>query len=167
MGWGRWCEIAQSFGCRAHGTEFNKICIERASHKGITVVDYADIPKYKYDFINTEQVFEHLPNPLETLLHLKKGLAPDGLLKISVPDGQGIKRRLKTWNWKAPKHSSESLNPVAPLEHLNCFNHDVLAAFALTAGLSIVDIRSYIAEVMPDADIINDDGTYLLLRANA
>jgi SAM-dependent methyltransferase len=135
MGWGHWSRIAQSFGCTVYSTEFSPSKIDYARHKGVQVIDYTDIQSHQFDFINTEQVFEHLPDIRSTLTYLKGSLKAGGLLKISVPNAPDIKKRLKTWNWNAPKGSSDSLNPVAPLEHINCFNHSSLIQLAKRCGL--------------------------------
>lgn len=134
-GWGHWCRIAQSFGCDVHGTEFSLSREEYSRKKGIKVIDYDQIKNNRYDFINTEQVFEHVPNIRETLSYLVGSLNPGGVIKISVPNGYDIKHRLKIWDWKAPKGSSNSLNPVAPLEHVNCFKQSSLLALAESCGL--------------------------------
>ncbi len=139
MGWGHWCRIAQSFGCRVHGTEFSPTRIDYARSKGVTVIDYAEIGNHQYDFINIEQVFEHLPNVRATLMYLKTSLKPNGILKISVPNGWDIKQRLKAGEWNAPKGSPNSLNPVAPLEHINCFNNSSLLSLARSFELVPID----------------------------
>jgi hypothetical protein len=139
MGWGHWCRIAQSFGCTVHGTEFSQARIDYARSRGVTVIDYSEIPHQEYDFINIEQVFEHLPELRTTLTYLKSSLKPSGILKISVPNGWDVKRRVATWNWSAPKGSPDSLNPVAPLEHINCFNHSSLLVLAKGSGLVPAD----------------------------
>jgi SAM-dependent methyltransferase len=94
-----------------------------------------EIPARRFDLINAEQVFEHLPEPLDTLRHLSRGLKPGGLLRIGVPNGTGLKQSLAAWDWTAPKGSARSLNAVAPLEHLNCFTRTSLLVLAETAGL--------------------------------
>jgi len=80
-----------------------------------------------------------------------------------VPEGWDVKRRLKMWDWRAlrvcdssdqlkhimsiwdweaPKGSGceNSLNAVAPLQHINCFDRDVLVTMAGKAGLSPAQI---------------------------
>jgi 2-polyprenyl-3-methyl-5-hydroxy-6-metoxy-1,4-benzoquinol methylase len=135
MGWGHWCRVAMSFGCTVHGTEFSQARIDYAKSKGVTVIDYSEIANHRYDFINTEQVFEHLPDIRNTINHLKESLKPNGILKINVPDGWDVKKRLKKGDWTAPKGSKDSLNLVAPLEHINCFNHSSLVILARGVGL--------------------------------
>jgi SAM-dependent methyltransferase len=137
MGWGNWCRIAAAYGCRVDGVELSQARIRHAAASGVRTIGRDEIPGQLYDFINTEQVFEHLPAPLETLRFLLQALRPGGVIKIGVPNGRQIKRRLELWDWDAPKGSPNSLNPVAPLEHINCFDHDrgVLVKMAARAGL--------------------------------
>jgi 2-polyprenyl-3-methyl-5-hydroxy-6-metoxy-1,4-benzoquinol methylase len=140
MGWGEWVLMAKAFGCDACGAELSGERIRYAASNGIKAISWNKIPQLEVDFINTEQVFEHLPNPLETLQHLKKGLRPGGLLKISVPTANDMKRRLGLMDWHAPRESRNSLNPVAPLEHINCFNRSSLLKMAEEAGMGEVFI---------------------------
>lgn len=139
MGWGNWCRVAQGFGCEVHGTEFSKPRIDYAMENGVQAISREEADKNKYDFINTEQVFEHLPDPHETLQWLVGRLAPRGILKISVPNGWDIKRRIQKWDWKAPKGAPDSLGVVCPMEHINCFNHFTLLSMASKCGLVCVD----------------------------
>ena len=140
LGWGRWALMAKAFGCESYGTELSLERIKNAQSSGINVISWDEIPQNRFDFINTEQVFEHLPEPVETLRHLKTALKTDGILKISVPTANDIDRRLSVMDWKAPKGSRNSLNPVAPLEHINCFRRSSLLKMAREAGMEEVFI---------------------------
>jgi SAM-dependent methyltransferase len=138
MGWGQWALMAKAFGCDSYGFELCSERIEAARFGGIKIVGWDEIPRQQFDFINTEQVLEHVPEPLETILHLKKALKPGGLLKISVPSAHNMARRLKRMDWQAPKWSRYSLNPVAPLEHINFFRSSSLLTLAQIAELKPV-----------------------------
>ena len=140
MGWGEWALMAKAFGCDSCGAELSPERIAYARANGIKSINWNEIPQQRADFINTEQVFEHIPDPLKTLRHLKAGLKPGGILKISVPSANDIKRRLKVMDWHAPRGSRNSLNPVAPLEHINCFNRSSLLKMAEEAGMDEVFI---------------------------
>jgi 2-polyprenyl-3-methyl-5-hydroxy-6-metoxy-1,4-benzoquinol methylase len=140
MGWGRWAMMAMAFGCESYGLELSKSRQEYAKSHGIIVIAWDEIPDYRFDVINTEEILEHIAEPLKTLSYLKNSLKPEGIIKISVPDGHDIKRRLRILDWTAPKFSKNSLNPVSPLEHINCFNRDSLIKMADRAGLEIVNI---------------------------
>lgn len=140
MGLGQWALMAKAFGCNAFGLELTKERITSAKANGIRVITWEEIPACQFDFINTEQVFEHLSQPLETLLHLVKALKPNGILKISVPTAGNIDKRLKLMDWTAPKFSNHSLNPVAPLEHINFFRRESILKMASIAGLKEICI---------------------------
>lgn len=140
MGWGKWALMAKAFGCDSYGTDLSSERIDYARANGINVIEWEDIPQHRFDFINTEQVFEHIPEPLETLCHLKTALKSHGLIKISVPNGNDMDRRLKIMDWNAPKGSRNSLNPVAPLEHINCFKRASILMMAKEALMEEVFI---------------------------
>jgi len=140
MGWGKWCYMAKAFGCDSYGIELSKTRIEYAQSQGIKVITWKEIPNHSFDFINTEQVFEHIPEPLKTLRYLKKSLKHNGLIKISVPNGKDIKRRLRIGDWMAAKYSKNSLNPVSPLEHINCFRQASIVRMADIVELELVKI---------------------------
>lgn len=138
MGWGEWCFMARSFGCRVAGAELSPARLAFARANGIRLVPWDEIPAQRFDLINTEQVFEHVDAPLETLRHLVRGLAPGGLVKLSVPDAPDVRRRLAHADWTAPPGSPGDLNAIAPLEHINCFARDSLVRMAARAGLEPV-----------------------------
>ncbi len=140
MGWGNWCMFAQAFGCDTYGCEISKTRADFAASRGIKIVAYDDIPSHAFDMINAEQVFEHLPNPLQTLKHIASALKPGGLIWIGVPNGVDIKQRLSREDWGAAKGSEDSLNAVAPLEHLNCFSATSLIRMAECAGCELLEI---------------------------
>jgi 2-polyprenyl-3-methyl-5-hydroxy-6-metoxy-1,4-benzoquinol methylase len=140
MGWGNWCMFAQAFGCETHGCEISETRAKHAASRGINVVAYDDIASHQFDMINAEQVFEHLARPLETLRYLVSALRPGGLIWIGVPNGGDIRSRLERDNWTTDKSSAESLNAVAPLEHLNCFSAKALVRMAECAGCELLEI---------------------------
>ena len=112
MGWGNWALMAKAFGCDSYGTELSLARVAYATEHGVKVITWDEIPQHRFDLVNAEQVFEHIPEPLNTLRHVKMALKPNGVVKISVPPGNDIRRRLALLDWLAPKSSSRSLNPV-------------------------------------------------------
>jgi SAM-dependent methyltransferase len=140
MGWGKWARMAGAFGCEAYGVEIQPEAAAYAARHGIRVLERGDLEPRMFDAVNTEQVLEHVLDPRETLADLRRALRPGGLVKVSVPDCRGIERRLRDPDWRAPKGSSRSLNPVAPLEHVNGFDRRSLVAVARAAGLEPVRI---------------------------
>ena len=132
FGWAEWALIAQSFGCNVSGTELSPELIRHAKSLGINIIDWENIPQRRYHFINTEQVFEHLIEPRLTLEHLVNALHPNGIMKISVPNGRGIAAKLRHIKGRWP---GQSLMPIAPLEHINCFDASSLKIFGESTGL--------------------------------
>ena len=133
-GWNEWALAAQGLGCDVTVCELSETRIAHARAHGLPVIDYADIPGAGFDLVNTEQVLEHVPDPLVIMRHLLTGLADGGMLKVSVPDCDNFKERLKHADWTAPKGSKMSLNPLAPLEHLNLFRPETLEKMAKLSG---------------------------------
>jgi len=135
MGWGRWPRFAAAFGCRAFGVELGDPQVEFARRQGVEVLALEELPDAMFDFVNCEQVFEHLVEPHITLARLSRSLAGGGWLKINVPSGDRIAGLLRDPDWLAARGSRRSLNPVAPLEHLNCFTRRALDVLGERSGL--------------------------------
>jgi hypothetical protein len=81
MGWGEWASMARAFGCQVTGSELSPARIQHARSIGIEVIDWNEVPNRKFHFINTEQVFEHLLEPLATLMPLVGALEDNGILR--------------------------------------------------------------------------------------
>ena len=133
MGWGFWCLMAKAFGYNESGFEIDRDKVDFARSNGISVLDnMQDVRRGKWDFINTMQVFEHLPDPKGVLRILVGSLKKGGVIRICVPDIKDIERKLKQKDWKPSK------NALHPLEHINCYSRPVLINFALNSGLELV-----------------------------
>jgi 2-polyprenyl-3-methyl-5-hydroxy-6-metoxy-1,4-benzoquinol methylase len=130
MGWGSWAQIARAFGCEVYGFEISERQIKYSESFGIKTLKYEQIAEREFDFIHTEHVFEHVPDPDGILAHLVKSLKNGGLIKLNVPNGKAVKKHLGTGQGQAAKFAGRRLNPVYPLEHINCFNHKSLTALA-------------------------------------
>lgn len=135
MGWGNWCNIAKGFGSDVYGAELSDSRNAAATVSGIKVLTFDQLAGQEFDFINAEQVFEHLPQPLETLTRLRSALKPNGIIRINVPNGTDIKKKLAGWDWSVPKRGDPPLNDVAPLQHINCYNYESLTRMAAKVGL--------------------------------
>ncbi len=140
MGWGTWARTAKDLGWEVYGAELLKSRVEYADRNGIEAVNPEKSNFLRFDFINTEQVFEHLPEPLTTLKTMKEWLRKDGIIKISVPSAKNMEERLKKMDWCAPKFSRNSLNPVAPLEHINLYKRKTILKMAHLAGLKEIKL---------------------------
>ena len=103
------------------------------------MLDAEDLPAARFHFINTEQVFEHLLDPLGTVGRLAEALRGDGLLKISVPNAADLDRRLGRGTLGRGE-DSRLAQRRASSEHLNAFTARAIEAMATTAGLRRVKI---------------------------
>jgi 2-polyprenyl-3-methyl-5-hydroxy-6-metoxy-1,4-benzoquinol methylase len=138
MGAGKWARVARAVGFDTCGTDLSDDLLRDAAADGIEVVNLDELAGRQFDFINTEQVFEHLARPREWLERLLVSLAPGGFIKISVPDGRDIERRLPAMDWTAPRGSRPYLIPVTPLVHINTFTADSIANMGARFGLEAV-----------------------------
>jgi len=140
MGTGEWCLAAKSVGIEVFGLDLSKELVDRARIYGIKTLNEKDLKKHSFDYINTEQVFEHISNPLQTLKKLRKSLTPEGIIKISVPNGKNLKEYINKENWGISKGKKGSLNPVSPLEHITSFTYKSLIIMGASASLEEIKI---------------------------
>jgi 2-polyprenyl-3-methyl-5-hydroxy-6-metoxy-1,4-benzoquinol methylase len=142
-GWCEWIRMAHGFGCEAYGTDLAKAKLDYAATQGIRTVALEAIPEASFDVIHTEQVFEHLPNPREILFKLAAALRPGGLLKVSVPNADGIRMQLRRLPHDfQPARFRNDLLAVQPLEHINSFSRDPLIKMASMCGLQPIRFSS-------------------------
>lgn len=130
MGWGTWSLMAKAFGFRSFGHELSPERVAFAQEQGIEVLESLDGIAQRFDVIVSEQCFEHIPRPRETLEKLSSLLLPGGILRISVPDANRSISKLSQPGWIAAKDAFH------PLEHVNAFTHDTLQQFGRSAGLT-------------------------------
>lgn len=137
FGWAHWSRMAMAYGCAVSGVELSEERIRHGKSVGIQVLALADLPDRNFRFINTEQVFEHLTEPRAVLESLLASLAMDGLIKISVPNAAVSLKKLAQGSDFDALSAAQQM-PIAPLEHINSFNHGSLVAFGKLVGLKPV-----------------------------
>lgn len=137
FGWAHWSRMAMAYGCRVSGVELSQERAEHGRSVGIQVVPLEALPDRTFHFIHTEQVFEHLAEPRAVLDRLVAALAPGGLIKISVPDAVVALKKIGRGQSFGSLCAKDKM-PIAPLEHINAFDHASLVAFGKAAGLQPV-----------------------------
>lgn len=137
FGWAHWSRMAMAYGCRVSGVELSQERAEHGRSVGIQVLPLDALPDRTFHFIHTEQVFEHLAEPRAVLDRLVAALAPGGLIKISVPDAVASLKKIQRGESFGSLSVKDKM-PIAPLEHINAFNHASLVAFGKAAGLQPV-----------------------------
>lgn len=136
LGAGKWAKVAKAIGFDTYGTDLSQKLLDDARKDGIKTLAIDELGMHQFDFINTEQVFEHLARPRETLSQLIPSLAPKGVIKISVPNGKNVEKRLPLMDWSAPRNSKCYVIPITPLIHINTFTGDVIKHMGCLLGLS-------------------------------
>lgn len=131
MGWGVWSLMVKACGYDSYGLEISKNQLDHGKNLGIKVYSsIAELDMIHFDFIHAEQVFEHIPSPLESLKSLVDLLPPGGIVYISVPNGKNIESEIQKSGWRLSK------NAIVPPEHINCFTRATLKFLAKQAGLT-------------------------------
>ena len=134
LGWAQWAKMAQAYGCQVFGVELSKNKVAHAEANGIKIVPADALEPNSYDYINTEQVFEHLSEPKDMLLTLREAVRPNGLIKVSVPDGRNVDQVVSRMK-NADVFDPDAIMSIHPLQHLNCFDHRSLDALGRSAQL--------------------------------
>lgn len=140
MGWGYWLRLAQAFGLNVTGVELSKERVAFALERGLEVISDITLESSgSYDYIYSNQVFEHLEFPQTTLSKLSRLISKDGIINISVPVGNAIEKRLKGAGWRARKDALHAL------EHINCFNYSSLKKMAELSGLKLLPFKKVLS----------------------
>ena len=143
-----WCKMAKAYGLMVFGIEISTSAQVHARQLDIHVIQLDDLRKETFDYINCDQVFEHLSEPGEILERLIMSLKQSGLMIISVPNSNRMKSRIR--KMRNRKISRNDIMPLSPLEHVNTFTHDSLVRFAKKHNLELVRpnlIQLYNAQV--------------------
>jgi SAM-dependent methyltransferase len=135
MGWALWARISLALGCRSYGSDLADNRMAFARQAGVATVSDAEIPEQAFDFINCEQVFEHVPDPAGLARRMAAALAPGGILKISVPSGENVPQTLNLLARGDADWTRDRLMPIHPLEHINCFRGRTIGILAARSGL--------------------------------
>jgi 2-polyprenyl-3-methyl-5-hydroxy-6-metoxy-1,4-benzoquinol methylase len=131
MGWGQWLLTAKAFGFETDGLETSKTRIDHAERHGLNIVIPNQIKADTYDFINAEQVFEHLSDPIAVLRQCRLWLKDNGIMRIAVPNGQSIKHKVDHRKWTMSEMATR------PLEHINAFTPHSLSQMAKQNGFKV------------------------------
>ncbi len=139
-GMGDFCGVAREAGFKVFGTEFSDTYAEHAKTAvGITELYVGrlqdlDFAGRQFDVITLWHVLEHLPDPLETLVYLKRTLKPGGIVSIEVPNVDQKRKR--------PMYRSDLEDyPIDRLEHLFYYSSRSLQNACSKAGLKTLGIN--------------------------
>jgi hypothetical protein len=140
--WGKWGSMALAFGCEVDAVEVNPITAGFCTRRGINVIRVDDIRPAHYDFINVDQVMEHLSEPVALASRLAGALTNNGMMKWSTPRNSNLRNQLLG----AARHSDftilspENIDALYPLIHVNLFSNTGLLALGCRVGLECVPL---------------------------
>jgi SAM-dependent methyltransferase len=138
MSTGNWAAMTRAYDCEVWGTDIKEQSRDIAQQRGIVFSPFTQLPENHFDFINADQVFEHLAEPLETLKTLANSLKPGGKLKISTPYDRHISAKIQ--RAKAGDYDKDAFGrafeSMCPLLHLNLFEKSNLLTMAHKSDLS-------------------------------
>lgn len=139
MGEGHWAVMASAYGAEVWGTDIDPRSKQVADKSGIHFVSgIEELEDNYFDFINADQVFEHLPDPLPILRQLVAKLRSGGHVKLTTPADRNIEQKLRRVGddegYSLPEFKRE-LHAMSPLSHINLFSQRSLTAMAERAGL--------------------------------
>ncbi len=134
-GWGHWSKFMQSKGFNLITCEFSKKRHQYLTDNGI--INYQNISdiKKRFDLIYTEEVLEHLSDPIETLIKLSKLLKNDGFMIHKFPSSKFFQLKLN-FNYVPKKDCAH------PLEHINLFNKKCFVEICKKLNLNLIQLNN-------------------------
>ena len=136
-GWGYWSKYIQEKGFNISAFEISENRINFMKRNNIKVINKLDNLKDKFDLIYSEETFEHISNPRETLLAMSKLLKDNGFILLRFPSNFLFKSKLNT-NYE-PK-----VDCAHPLEHINLFKMKSFEFMIKDTDLEIITFKSKI-----------------------
>jgi SAM-dependent methyltransferase len=135
--WGKWASMALAHGCDVYGVEVNRDAAAFCATRGIKMVSQAELGRDRFDFINADQVMEHLTDPLGVAQLLASSLKPGGFMKLSTPDNPRLARQLRAAQASGSNAVLESgtVDSLLPLVHVNLFDNASLRLLGQRVGL--------------------------------
>jgi len=101
-----------------------------------------------FDVVYSAHVFEHLLDPMATLLEIRRIIKPGGILVIEVPQQfRSLRDRLRGCLVGITGDAGEGKvyrSPVSAIHHVYFFSPSTLRAMAQQAGFSTHKIQTYV-----------------------
>jgi len=135
-GKGDFIQLSKDISQRSVGIELNLINREYLNSIGIEcLTKLSELNDDKFDLITLNHVFEHLNNPIDILIELKKYLKDDGIIIIEVPHARDL--LLETFKLESFK------NFTLWSEHLILHTRESLETFAIKSGLHLITLEGF------------------------
>jgi len=134
-GWGFWLKFFKKNNFNVCAYEVSETRINFLKKNNIQLISDITNTNTKFDFIYSEETFEHIANPKETLINLSKILKVGGFIMLRFPSSFLFKYRL-----------NDSYKPTTdcahPLEHINLLKRKSFEKMMIGSDLKIIDLKS-------------------------
>lgn len=135
---GFFLEAAQARGYDVQGIEFASAAIKQASPTVRDKIVHGDVNQelgrwqQNLDWVSAFDIIEHVHDPIQFLVNIKKILKPDGLLVMSTPDTSHFLRRVMGSSWPM----------LQPLQHTVLFSRKAMKKLLLKEGFVNIKIEA-------------------------
>jgi SAM-dependent methyltransferase len=135
--WGKWASMALAHGCDVYGVEVNCGAAAFCAARGIKMISREQVRGMHFDFINVDQVIEHLSDPLGVTNALADALKPGAFMKLGTPDNPRLPQQLRAAQASGDNTvlDAKTIDPLIPLQHVNLFSNASLKFLAGQIGL--------------------------------
>ena len=134
-GWGFWSNHLKNNNFNVSAYEVSESRINFIKKNQVNVISSIDNLEKKFDFIYSEETFEHIPNPRATLISLSKVLNDGGFILLRFPSSFLFKFKLND-KYKPKKDCAH------PLEHINLFKKKSFDTMVKDSDLEIISLKS-------------------------
>ena len=134
-GWGFWLNYLKKNKFDVHAFEISETRVNFLKKNQIKVISDIENIDNRFDFIYSEETFEHISDPKETLINLSKILKEDGFIMLRFPSSFLFKLRLN-------KKYKPCTDCAHPLEHINLLKKKSFEAMIVDSNLEIINFKS-------------------------
>lgn len=140
---------ADNKGLEAVGLDITDNRIKEAKVDDITFVNSdllsADFPSDHFDCIYMDSVMEHVLNPMDHLMELKRILKPGGVAYIGVPNEDCLQNDLRkvVYRLKGRSGLASKIKPFTSPYHVGGFNKESLQYAINESSLSVKELRNF------------------------
>ena len=134
-GWGFWSKHAQNYGYKVSAFEVSEKRIDFMKNNNVNVVSNLNNQNLKYDLIYSEETFEHISHPKDTIIELSQLLSKGGFIFLRFPSAFLFKSKLN-------KNYVPTSDCAHPLEHINIFCKKSFVQMLKDTNLEKIEFKS-------------------------
>jgi 2-polyprenyl-3-methyl-5-hydroxy-6-metoxy-1,4-benzoquinol methylase len=103
----------------------------------------SNLPSDHFDVITMYDLIEHVPDPMEDLIHCHRLLAPGGILFILTPNNGALLRRISRLAYLCTFHAFQKpLSALYYRDHLSYFSAQSLSGIVQKAGFNVLELET-------------------------